>query len=158
MDCGGGSCLSGSSYSSCDIKDGRKGSGDCGRGGGGDEGGSGGGSMGDRLSFCLGVRTITLIAVATPTSVPKVELVLRTGEQADENRAYEEKDEHFDEENLCEACERFVHDIRETAGERAGTGGRIWGVISTLAAVVQERGSLRVWWGGEWAKEGENMS
>jgi hypothetical protein len=95
--------------------------------------------------------------IAASTTVPKVEFVLRPGEQTDENRTYEEKDEHFDKEDLCEAGERFVHDIREAAGERAGRGGRIWGaLVSTLAAVVQERGSLAVpvvgrpWIWGPW--------
>ena len=75
--CGGGSCLSGSFYSSCDIKYGREGSGDRGGGGRGNEGDGAGGSMCDCLSFCLGLRTITLI---TATSVPKVKFVLCTSE------------------------------------------------------------------------------
>ena len=115
--CGGSSCLSGGLYSSCDIKDGRKGSGDRGGGGRGNKGGGGGGSMCHRFSFCLGVRTITF---ATPTSAPEIELVLCPSEQTDENRAYEQEDEHFDKEDLCEAGEGFVHDICETAGARAG--------------------------------------
>lgn len=87
MDCSGGSCFSGCFYSGCDIKDGRKRSGYRSGGGRGYECFGRGGSMCDR--FCLGLRTITLIAVTTPTSIPEVELVLCTGEQPDENRAYE---------------------------------------------------------------------
>lgn len=84
IDCGGSSCLSGGLYSSCDIKYGRKRSGDRGGGGCGNEGGGGGGSMCHRFSFCLGVRTITLIAAAA-TATPEIELVLCASKQTDEN-------------------------------------------------------------------------
>lgn len=50
--------------------------------------------------FCLGLRTITWIVVATPTSIPEVQLVLCAGEQPDEHGAYEQEDEYFDEEDL----------------------------------------------------------
>lgn len=147
VDCGGSSSLSGGFYSSCGIKDGRKGGGDRGGGGRGNEGCGGGSSMCDCLSFCRGMRTITMIT--TPASVPEVEFVLCTGEQTDENRAYEQEDEYFDKEDLCKAGKRFVHDTREAAGEGTGRRGRIWGaLVSAAAAVVQERCGL--WAGREW--------
>lgn len=145
MDCGGGSCLSGSSYGSRDIKYGRNGSGDRGGGGRGDQGSGSSGSTGDCFSFCLCVRTITVIAAS---SVPKIEPVLSTSEETNENRAYEEKYEDFDKENLSEASERFMYDLCDATGERARRRGRIRRALVSipLPAVVQERGGL--WMGG----------
>lgn len=92
--------------------------------------------MCDGFSFCLCVRTITLIAPAST-----VEFVLCSGEETDENRAYEKEDEYFNEEDLCEAGEGFVHDFSEAASEGAVRGGRILGIL--VLTVVQE-------WGGLW--------
>jgi len=95
------------------------------------------------------MRTITL--VTTPASVPEVEFVLCASEQTDENRAYEQEDEYFDKEDLCEAGKRFVHDAREAAGEGAGRGAGLLGaLVSAAAAVVQEGGGL--WWWVSWLR------
>ena len=75
MDCGDGSCLSGSFYSGCDIKYGRNGSGNGGSGCGINEGDRRGGSMCDSFGFCLCLRTIITL-IAPVMTLPQVELVL----------------------------------------------------------------------------------